>query len=94
MLVMSLLLPRPCSARIFNGRPVRLQRGRCARWRLLAKTSLSLSLVSHHQASFLSSRCVGVVACTPLALLDSGTLPRKKPARSLMSDGMTKAPRL
>ena len=49
---MSLLLPRPCSARIFKGRPVRLQRGRCARCRLLAKASLSVSRVSHHQASF------------------------------------------
>ena len=47
---MSLLLPRPCSARILSGRPVCLQRGRCARCRLLAKASLSVSRVSHHQA--------------------------------------------
>ena len=86
---MSLFEPRPCSARIFSGRPVRLQRGRCARCRLLAKASLSVSRVSHHQAfaSVLSSRCVGAVACR-LALLASGTVPRKKPAKSLMSDGI------
>ena len=71
---MSLLLPRPCSARILSGRPVRLQRGRCARCRLLAKASLSVSRVSHHQAfaSVLSSRCVGVVAVVALPCLLQG----------------------
>ena len=38
----------------------------------------------------LSSRCVCVVGCR-LALLASGTVPRKNPAKSLMSDGMTEA---
>ena len=59
-----------------------------ARWRLLAKASLSVSRVSHHQAFASVLSPAGVVGAVAFALLDSGTVPRKKPAKSLMSDGI------